>query len=261
MVEEGGSIGRIYGYKSAGRYEVSDFSGYNATTGKWTLKTGVVDATSFIGTVRPGTMKIEDISGDGKIDLSDRSIIGNATPLNTGGFSLNSRIFNFDIGAYFNWSYGNDIYNANKIEYTSTSKYASRNMSTIMETGKRWTNLRADGTISNDPAELAAMNANTTLWSPYTKAFVLSDWAVEDGSFLRLSTITLGYTLPTSISQKLKMKKVRFYASGYNLWLWTNYTGFDPEVSTRRNTPLTPGVDYSAYPRSKSYIFGLNVNF
>jgi len=261
LVEEGASIGRIYGYKSAGRYEVSDFTGYNATTGKWTLKPGVVDATSFIGTVRPGTMKIEDISGDGKIDLSDRSIIGNTNPLNTGGFSLNSRIYNFDLGAYFNWSYGNDVYNANKIEYTSTSKYASRNMSSIMETGQRWTNLRADGTISNDPAELTAMNANTTLWSPYTKAFVLSDWAVEDGSFLRLSTLTLGYTLPEKISRKLKMKKLRFYASAYNLWLWTNYTGFDPEVSTRRNTPLTPGVDYSAYPRSKSYVFGLNVNF
>jgi len=261
LVEEGASIGRIYGYKSAGRYEVSDFTGYNSTTGKWILKPGVVDATSFVGTVRPGTMKIEDISGDGKIDLSDRSIIGNTNPLNTGGFSLNSRIYDFDLGAYFNWSYGNDVYNANKIEYTSTSKYASRNLSSIMETGQRWTNLRADGTISNDPAELTAMNANTTLWSPYTKTFVLSDWAVEDGSFLRLSTITLGYTLPEKISRKLKMKKLRFYASGYNLWLWTNYTGFDPEVSTRRNTPLTPGVDYSAYPRSKSYVFGLNANF
>ncbi|PWS32360.1 SusC/RagA family TonB-linked outer membrane protein [Pedobacter paludis] len=261
LVEEGASIGRIYGYKSAGRYEVSDFTGYNSTTGKWILKPGIVDATSFVGTVRPGTMKIEDISGDGKIDLSDRSIIGNTNPLNTGGFSLNSRIYDFDLGAYFNWSYGNDVYNANKIEYTSTSKYASRNLSSIMETGQRWTNLRADGTISNDPAELTAMNTNTTLWSPYTKTFVLSDWAVEDGSFLRLSTITLGYTLPEKISRKLKMKKLRFYASGYNLWLWTNYTGFDPEVSTRRNTPLTPGVDYSAYPRSKSYVFGLNANF
>jgi len=261
LVETGASIGRIYGYKNAGRYEVSDFSGYNAATDTWTLKSGIVDGKEFLGTIRPGTMKIEDISGDGKIDLSDRSVIGNTNPLNTGGFSLNSRIYNFDIGAYFNWSYGNDVYNANKIEYTSSSKYNSRNMIDIMATGKRWTNLRADGTISNDPTELATMNANTTLWSPYMKSFVLSDWAVEDGSFLRLSTITLGYTLPAKISEKLKMKKLRVYASGYNLWLWTNYTGFDPEVSTRRNTPLTPGVDYSAYPRSKSFIFGLNVHF
>ncbi|MBP8067597.1 MAG: TonB-dependent receptor, partial [Pedobacter sp.] len=261
LVEEGASVGRIFGYKNIGRYEVSDFSGYNATSGNWTLKPGVVDATSFVGPVRPGTIKLQDLSGDGKIDLSDRTIIGNANPLNTGGFSMNTRIYNFDIGAYFNWSFGNDIYNANKIEYTSTSKYSSRNMISEMETGKRWTNLRADGTISNDPAELEAMNANTTLWSPYMRAFVLSDWAVEDGSFLRLSTLTLGYTLPQSISNKIKMKKLRVYASGYNLWLLTNYTGFDPEVSTRRQTSLTPGVDYSAYPRSKSFVFGLNVNF
>lgn len=261
LVEEGASVGRIYGYRNAGRYEVSDFSGYNATTGNWILKPGVVDATAFIGALRPGSMKIQDLSGDGKIDLSDRTIIGNANPLHTGGFSLNARIYNFDIGAYFNWSFGNDIYNANKIEYTSTSKYSSRNMIAEMATGNRWNNLRPDGTISNDPAELTAMNANTTLWSPYMKTFVLSDWAVEDGSFLRLSTITLGYTLPQNISEKLKMKKLRVYASGYNLWLLTNYTGFDPEVSTRRRTNLTPGVDYSAYPRSKSFVFGLNVNF
>jgi TonB-linked SusC/RagA family outer membrane protein len=261
LVEEGASVGRIYGYQNNGRYEVSDFQSYNATTGNWVLKPGVVDATSFIGTVRPGTMKIKDISGDGKIDLSDRSVIGNANPLNTGGFSVNSRIYNFDIGAYFNWSYGNDIYNANKIEYTSTSKYNSRNMIAEMATGNRWNNLRSDGTISNDPAELTAMNANITLWSPYMKTFVLSDWAVEDGSFLRLSTLTLGYTLPQNIADKLKMKKLRLYASGYNLWLWTNYSGFDPEVSTRRKTSLTPGVDYSAYPKSKSFVFGLNVNF
>lgn len=261
LVEEGASVGRIYGYQNNGRYEVSDFQSYNATSGNWVLKPGVVDATSFIGTVRPGTMKIKDISGDGKIDLSDRSVIGNANPLNTGGFSVNSRIYNFDIGAYFNWSYGNDIYNANKIEYTSTSKYSSRNMIAEMATGNRWNNLRPDGTISNDPAELTAMNANTTLWSPYMKTFVLSDWAVEDGSFLRLSTLTLGYTLPQNIADKLKMKKLRLYASGYNLWLWTDYSGFDPEVSTRRKTSLTPGVDYSAYPKSKSFVFGLNVNF
>ncbi|RLJ73783.1 SusC/RagA family TonB-linked outer membrane protein [Pedobacter alluvionis] len=261
LVEENASVGRIFGYRNAGRYEVSDFSGYNATTGNWTLKPGIVDGSAFLGTIRPGTMKIEDISGDGKIDQSDRTIIGNANPLNTGGFSINSRIYNFDIGAYFNWSYGNDIYNANKIEYTSTSKYNSRNMISEMATGNRWTNLRADGTISNDPAELSAMNANTTLWSPYMKSFVLSDWAVEDGSFLRLSTLTLGYTLPDKIASKLKMKKLRVYASAYNLWLWTNYTGFDPEVSTRRRTPLTPGVDYSAYPKSQSFLLGLNVNF
>lgn len=261
LLEAGASLGRIYGFRSAGRYEVSDFSGYNTTTGTWSLNPGVADNSSIIGTLRPGSMKLQDLNGDGKVDLSDRTVIGNANPLNTGGFSLLTRIYNFDLGAYFNWSYGNDIYNANKIEYTSTSKYDSRNMIDIMADGNRWTNLRADGTISNDPTELQAMNANTTMWSPYMKSYALSDWAVEDGSFLRLSTLTLGYTLPQAISKKMKLQKLRVYASAYNLWLLTNYSGFDPEVSTRRRTNLTPGVDYSAYPRAKSFMFGLNVNF
>lgn len=258
-VEERASIGRIFGYKSDGRYEVSDFKPYNGVI--WQLKDGVVNSTDRVGAPRPGTMKLKDVTGDGIVNLSDRTIIGNASPLHTGGFSLNSRLYSFDIGAYFNWSYGNDIYNANKIEYTSTSKFTNRNMLSIMKEGERWTNLRPDGTISNDGAELEAMNANTTLWSPYMSKYVLSDWAVEDGSFLRLGTLTLGYTLPKSIAQKLKMKSLRVYASGYNVFLLTNYSGFDPEVSTRRKDPLTPGVDYSAYPKSKTYVLGLNVNF
>lgn len=259
LVEEGSSIGRIYGYQNDGRYEVSDFKPYNGSS--WELKEGVLSSSSIVGKERPGTMKLKDANKDGLINVSDRTNIGNANPLNTGGFSLNSRIYNFDIGAYFNWSYGNDIYNANKVEYTSTSKYGYRNMLTIMGPGERWNNLRPDGTISNDAAELEAMNANTTLWSPYMSSYVLSDWAVEDGSFLRLSTLTLGYTLPKTIARKLKMKSLRVYASGYNVFLWTNYSGFDPEVSTRRKDPMTPGVDYSAYPKSKTYVLGLNVNF
>jgi TonB-linked SusC/RagA family outer membrane protein len=261
LVEVGAPIGRMYGYKVDGRYEVSDFDRYDASTNQWILKEGIVDGKDKIGLIRPGSMKVKDLSGDGIINESDRTYIGNANPLHTGGFSLVSRIYNFDVATYFTWSYGNDIYNANKIEYTSTSQYNSRNMISTMATGSRWTNLRADGTISNDPAELAAMNENTTMWSPYTRSFTFTDWAVEDGSFLRLSTATIGYTLPQSISSKLKMQNLRIYASGYNLLLFTNYSGFDPEVSTRRKTQLTPGVDYSAYPKSRSFVFGLNVNF
>lgn len=261
-VATGGSVGEMYGYVSDGRYEVSDFSGFNAATGRWILKDGVPDASSVVGTVRPGSMKLKNLTeGDNVVNVSDRTIIGNANPKHTGGFNFNARWFNFDLSAIFNWSYGNDIYNANKVEYTSTSKYHSRNMLDMMATGNRWTNLSPDGTISNDPEQLAAMNQNTTLWSPYMSRFVFSDWAVEDGSFLRLNTLTAGYTLPEAWTKKAKIQKVRLYATGYNLWLWTNYTGFDPEVSTRRRTQLTPGVDYSAYPKSRLFVFGLNLNF
>lgn len=258
-IETGGSVGQMYGYLSDGRYEVSDFEGY--VNGTWILKEGVADNQAVIGTVRPGAMKLVDTTGEGVVDVSDRTLIGDANPLHTGGFTMNARVYGFDLLASFNWSYGNDVYNANKIEYTSSSKYHSRNMTTEMEAGKRWTNLKPDGTISNDPAELAQMNSTTNMWSPYMSRFVFSDWAVEDGSFLRLNTLTLGYTLPRNLTNSINIQALRFYVSGYNVHTWTKYTGFDPEVSTRRKTPLTPGVDYSAYPKSRSLIVGLNLTF
>ena len=263
IVRVGGSVGEIFGYQSDGRYEVSDFERYDETSKKWILKDGVADASAIVGTIRPGSMKLKntDQSADNKITQADRSVIGNANPKATGGFNISARAYGFDLAANFTWSYGNDVYNANKIEYTSSSKYQFRNMIDIMRDGSRWTNLRADGTISNDMEELAAMNANTTMWSPYGSRYVLSDWAVEDGSFLRLSTLTLGYTLPRQITNKVKIQSLRFYATGYNLFCWTNYSGFDPEVSTRRRTALTPGVDYSAYPKSRQFVIGANLTF
>jgi TonB-linked SusC/RagA family outer membrane protein len=261
-VVTGGSVGEMFGYVSDGRYEVDDFTGYNATTQKWELKDGVVDASGVIGTLRPGSMKLKNLTeGDNAITVDDRTVIGNANPIHTGGITLNGRVYSFDLSAAFNWSVGNDIYNANKVEYTSTSKYQYRNMTTEMESGNRWTNLNADGTLSNDPAELTALNANTTMWSPYMARYVFSDWAVEDGSFLRLNTLTLGYTLPKSLLNSMKISNLRVYATGYNVFVLTNYSGFDPEVSTRRRTALTPGVDYSAYPKSRQIVLGLNLSF
>jgi TonB-linked SusC/RagA family outer membrane protein len=263
-VAVGGSVGEMYGFVHDGRYEVDDFTGYDGS--KWVLKPEVADNKNFVR-VRPGAMKIKDqpTNGDGTGDLviddNDRVVIGNANPLHTGGFTINGRLRGFDLSAVFNWSYGNDVYNANKIEYTSSSKYQYRNIVTGMADGKRWTNLRPDGTISNDPAELAEMNRNTTMWSPFTDKYVFTDWAVEDGSFLRLSTLTLGYTLPKSLLARLHVEKLRVYVTGYNLYCLTNYSGFDPEVSTRRKTNLTPGVDYSAYPKSRQLVFGVNLNF
>ncbi|UZJ65039.1 hypothetical protein OKW96_01745 [Sphingobacterium sp. KU25419] len=262
IVQQGLSVGKMYGYLNDGRYEVSDFSGYDATTKKWILKDGVADATAVVGALRPGMMKLKNIAGEGNsVDATDRTIIGDANPSHTGGFSIYSRIYNFDISALFNWSYGNDIYNANKIEYTSTSKYSSRNMISTMAEGQRWNNLLPDGTLSNDPNQLEEMNRNTTMWSPHMKSFVFSDWAVEDGSFLRFSTLSVGYTLPNQWLKKASVKNLRLYVTGYNLFTWTNYSGFDPEVSTRRKTNLTPGVDYSAYPKSRLFVAGINLNF
>ncbi len=91
--------------------------------------------------------------------------------------------------------------------------------------------------------------------------FTLTDWAIEDGSFLRLNTLTLGYTLPKSLTMKAQISSLRFYATVYNAFTLTNYSGSDPESDCVRKTALTPGIDYSGYPRSRSFVFGLNLNF
>lgn len=260
-IAKGGAVGQMFGYHSDGRYEVTDFEGYNASANQWILKEGVADASGVVGNIRPGSMKLKDFDDNGIVNVDDREIIGDANPVHTGGFTINSTFHGFDISAAFNWSYGNDIYNANKIEFSHTGKYQYRNMITTMEPGKRWTNLREDGTISNDPQELAAMNTKTTMWSPQTSRMLFSDWAVEDGSFLRLNTLTLGYTIPKTMLAKMKIDQLRFYVTGYNVFLWTNYSGYDPEVSTVRRTNLSPGVDYSAYPKSRQLVFGVNLNF
>lgn len=258
----GGQVGEIRGYQLAGRYEVSDFEGYDAATKTWIPKEGVADATPIIGAIRPGSIKLVDQDGNGTIGEEDNVIIGNVNPDVYGGFGLNAHAYGFDLSANFNFSIGNQVYNANKIEYTSTSKYQYRNMIDIMADGKRWTNLDPEtGMLCNDPVRLAELNANTTMWSPYMKQFVLTDWAVEDASFLRLNTLTLGYTLPQSLTKRVGINSLRFYCTAYNVFTITGYSGYDPESDCIRKDALTPGVDYSGYPRSRSFVIGLNLNF
>lgn len=268
----GGQVGEIRGYQLAGRYEVDDFVGYDSATDTWILKDGVPDASSVIGKVRPGSIKLVDQLtetdengnpvGNGTIGDEDNVIIGNVNPDVYGGFGINAHAFGFDLSANFNFSIGNQVYNANKIEYTSTSKYQYRNMIDIMADGKRWTNLDPEtGQLCNGPVRLAELNANTTMWSPYMSKFVLTDWAVEDASFLRLNTLTLGYTLPKSLTKRFGINSLRFYCTAYNVFTITGYSGYDPESDCIRKTALTPGVDYSGYPRSRSFVVGLNLNF
>ncbi len=262
----GGQLGVIQGYQCAGRYEVSDFEGYDAVAKKWILKEGVADASSVIGTVRPGSMKLVDQPGEngeanGTIGSEDIVELGDVNPDFSGGFSINARAYGFDLSANFNYSVGNKVYNANKVEYTSTSKYQYRNMINIMADGKRWTNLNEDGTLCNDPVKLAEMNANTTMWSPYMSKFVLTDWAIENASFLRLNTLTLGYTLPQSLTKRAGITNLRFYVTAYNVFCITGYSGTDPEADCIRRNTLTPSVDYSGYPRSRQFVIGMNLNF
>ena len=245
-----------------GRYEVSDFAGYDEKQG-WILKEGVADATSVVGTVRPGSLKLKDLDGDGYVTYeNDVEVLGDVNPDAFGGFTLSGRAYGFDLSAAFNFSIGNKVYNANKIEYTSTSKYQYRSMSTEMEMGKRWTNLDPEtGLLSNDPDRLAQLNANTTMWSPYMSKMVLTDWALEDASFLRLNTLSLGYTIPAALTKRAGINSLRFYVTAYNVFTITGYDGYDPEADCIRRDLLTPNVDYSGYPRSRQFVVGLNLNF
>ena len=271
IVQVGQPLGNMYGYVSDGRYEVSDFT---YTGGKWVLNqefdengkliSGAPDCSSVIGStyMRPGAMKLKDLDGDGKVTVADRTVIGNASPDFTGGFAISGYLYGFDFSANFNYMIGNEVYNANKIEFTSSRKFYNRNLLSTMNVADRWTNIDwTTGELITDPDALAEANKGTTMWSPCVSQAVFSDWAVEDGSFLRLQSATIGYTIPEKITDRVHLRKVRIYATGTNLFCLTNYSGYDPEVDTRRSTPLTPGVDYSAYPKSIGCVFGINLTF
>ena len=251
-VEVGQPLGNMYGYECDGRYEVSDFDYVN---GKWVLKDGVVDDSAIIGSsyLRPGALKLKS---------TEKKVIGNASPDFQGGFAISGYLYGFDFSANFNYMIGNDVYNANKIEFTSSRKFYNRNLINTMDVDKRWTNIDwSTGELITDPDALAAANSGTTMWSPCIGNAVFTDWAVEDGSFLRLQSATIGYTIPEKLTKKVHMKKLRLYVTGTNLFCLTRYSGYDPEVDTRRSTPLTPGVDYSAYPKSRGVVAGLNITF
>lgn len=268
----GQQLGLIYGYVTDGMYSFDDFT-YNSDTKRWDIKDGVADCSSVITTsgnyFGPGHIKLRKLGGEGnQIDPDvDRTVIGNALPKHTGGFGVNMQWKDFDLAAMFNWSYGNDILNANKIDFTTyagSKRY--QNVSSIMSLENRFTTIdpaTGDNIFYGDnanPELLKELNGNARIWHPIMGQTVLTDWAVEDGSFLRFSNLTIGYTLPKLITRKFGVQNLRVYATGNNLFCWTAYSGQDPEVSTSKSN-LSPGIDNSAYPKARSYVFGLNVTF
>lgn len=265
----GNPVGSMYGLVNDGFYTLDDFD-YNTTTGAYTLKAGVVNDAAIITVVQPGSIKFKDLDGDGFVDLNnDRKIIGNPTPKFTGGLNQQFTYKNWDMSLFVNFSYGNDIYNANKIEL-SNAYTNNANMLDIMN--GRWKIVDANGQTTQwvsgstaygvSPDKIAALNANATIWQPIKSAgaFYPSSWAIEDGSFLRLNNITVGYSFPVNKLSRLHMSKLRLYVTANNLAVLTSYSGYDPEVSVR-SSGLTPGLDYSAYPKSRSFIFGINASF
>ena len=258
LVKVGEPVGLMYGFVTDGFYTVNDFN-YNATTKVYTIKPGIA-TNGVYGTPQPGMLKWRDLNGDGTITADkDRKVIGNANPKFTGGWTNQFSYKNIDLSIFVNFVVGNDIYNANKIEWTDGA-FGNLNMLNTMK--DRWTNINAAGQVVTDPAELTALNANAKIWSPVrVQRWWLHSWAVEDGSYLRFNNITLGYTLPKKLLSKIRISNIRFYGTVNNLATITNYSGYDPDVTARRSDPLTPGVDFAAYPRAKTWLFGVNVTF
>ena len=222
--------------------------------------------------VAPGMIKFRDLNGDGKITLdSDRTVIGHALPKFTGGFNQQFSYKGFDASIFLNFSVGNDIFNANKLEFAN--QYGQdQNMLSIMN--GRWRVIDASGNLIQKapdantligiaPDQLAAINAGATIWQPYrsTGGYAPMSFAVEDGSFLRINNITIGYTLPQTITKRAKITSLRFYVTANNVATITGYSGYDPDVNARRASALTPGVDYAAYPRGHTVLAGVNLTF
>ncbi len=257
LVKVGDPTGQMYGFVTDGFYKVEDFD-YDALTGAYTIKTGI-PYNGVYGVPQPGMLRWKDLNNDGSITTSDRTVIGNANPKFTGGWNNQFTYKNFDLSVFVNFVVGNDIYNANKIEWTDGA-FPNLNMLNMMK--DRWTNINDQGQVVTDPTELSKLNANAKIWSPVrVQRWWLHSWAIEDGSYLRINNLTIGYTLPKQLLNKIKISNFRVFGTVNNLATITNYSGYDPDVTARRSDPLTPGVDFAAYPRSRTWVAGVNITF
>lgn len=259
LVKVGEPAGLMYGFVTDGWYKPEDFD-FNTTTNVFTLKTGIPNAANFSGTVRPGSLKIKDLNGDGLITTDgDRTVIGNATPNFIGGWNNQFSYKGFDASIFVNFVVGNDIYNANNIEWTDGS-FPNTNLIASMRDRYRYVDDK--GNLAVTPEQLNALNTNAKTWFPSAaQRYFVKNTDIEDGSFLRINNVTLGYTLPTVWASKLKMQNFRIYGTINNLKVFTKYSGYDPEVTARNSDPLTPGVDFAAYPRARVYVLGVNATF
>ena len=237
ITQVGKPSGLMYGFIYEGTYKPEEFnSGTN-------LKDGIPYMTSTgKSAVRPGDPKYRDINGDGVIDDNDRTVIGCGQPLSTGGFGTTFNFYGFDLNVFFSWSYGNDILNANRLYFEN---------GTVSNTNQ-WKSYTGRWTPDNPQSDIPRVQANGM--------YVYSSRVVEDGSFLRLRNVSLGYTLPRQALRKMHFDTMRIYVSADNVFTITNYSGPDPEVSTR-NSVLTPGFDWSAYPRAFGITGGISFTF
>ena len=227
IAQVGQPLGAFFGFQSAGLLQ----------TGDDVDKIPVIDP----ATTKPGDRLYTDINGDGKItQADDRTIIGYAQPKFLAGFTNNFEYKGFDLSVFFYASYGNQIFNQNRQQLELLSGQQNAASSALA----RWT-------LSNP--------SNTVQRAKEDPAPVTTSRYVEDASYLRLRTLTFGYTFPKG---KLKaIKNLRLYVLANNPLTITKYTGYDPDVSRNEQSTLQQGIDYGSYPIAKSYQFGLNIGF
>ena len=279
----GQPVGLVRGLIYDGLYQVSDFD-YDAATHIYTLKDGIPDLSGNLAgqwyetqkfvpsgqVAYPGLPRFKDTEPDGVIDEKDYTIIGNTNPLFTGGFNITANYKNWDFGAYFNYSVGNQIYNITKLAtlngYKESGLYENH-LGFMKDSFKIYDIQNGQLVRVHEPSALQALNANAQ-WPVCTNENgIVSTLGIEDGSYLRLNTLTVGYSLPNTsrFAKALAISSLRVYATVYNLFTLTKYSGLDPEVSTAQNINgaayPTPGIDWGAYPRARSFVLGVNVSF
>lgn len=247
ITKVGDPVGMIYGLEFDGIYQMEDFN-WDNNSQSYLLKEGYADNGTL--PVAPGSVKFVDQNGDGTINENDRVVIGDPHPDHFGGITNDFSYKNFDLQIFFQWSYGFDILNANKATFEVPKASPLNGFKALADA---WTPQNTD------------TNVGTIVYNSVYGAPPKGNWVdnryVEDGSYLKLKTISLGYNLPKTILEKLKLKKCRLSLSAQNLYTWTNYSGYDPDVSVGRYGALTPSLDYSAYPQSVTILGGLEVTF
>lgn len=271
IVQVGKPLGQFYGYKYDGVYTTDDYT--QQGDGTYSLKDGVAREKGRSSVIKPGDIKFKPVAGE--VDASgnpvwstdDRTVIGNASPKFTGGLTNTFTYRRFDLSIFMNFSYGNDVYDENDQRFLGP-RLPNQNALAVMNSRFRLIDPQT-GKEATDLSRLAALNPDQhdpkAVWSVdpnnnYNATSVFSDYFLQDGSFLRLNTISFGYSLPGEMLKAASIEQLRVYATVSNIYNFTKYTGYDPEVATSDGV-LGGGVDDSAYPRSKSFVLGVNLTF
>lgn len=241
IAQVGGPAALFYGLVWEGNYQYEDFDKQGES---YVLKADRPTNGDPREGIQPGDIKYKDLNSDGVIDANDKTIIGSPMPKHTGGFSNQFTYKGLSLNILFQWSYGGEVLNANRIIFEGNPTRVKR-LNQYASYANRWT-------PDNQNNEMYRVNGE----GPE----VISSRTIEDASYLRLKTISLGYTFPKSITNKLRLTHLGVSLAAQNLFTWTKYSGMDPEVSVH-NSVLTPGFDFSAYPHARRLVFGLNLTF